>query len=99
MRKRGSTKTETILHTDGDINMYKINQHLPIKKDKSIKISQLKYLNAQNLEREPNGFYCKKWGDDYIIETTISDAEIIRKLIITAVSYVMVYKKPFVIYY
>lgn len=81
--------------------MYKINTHFTeSQKRRGIcKEKDLKYLNAEKLRIETNGFYCKKWGDDYIIETTIGDAEVITKLIITAVSYITMFKKPFVIYY
>lgn len=81
--------------------MYKINQHFSdtVKKNGICLSKDLKYLKYEKLQKEPNGFYCKKWGDDFIIETNISDCEVIKNLILIATSYITVYKKPFVIYY
>ncbi len=81
--------------------MYKINQHFSnaVKKNGICLDKDLKYLKYEKLQKEPHGFYCKKWGNDFIIETNISDCEVVKNLILIAVSYITIYKKPFVIYY
>ena len=51
--------------------MYKINQHFSnaVKKNGICLDKDLKYLKYEKLQKEPHGFYCKKWGNDFIIES------------------------------
>ena len=79
--------------------MYKINLHFTAaQRKKGIHYTDMKYLDGKRLLTGEKGLFCKKHGENFIVETNMSDSEQIRQTLTIATAFVMTKSKPFTVY-